>query len=135
MTPTVLNFAVVLAISAVSLAPGLPLWVKGAAFAVAAVFGLGVALRSVLAIALPRAGSGPPHWSDLWCYGVAPFAIHLALVFVIVAAVWASANWSPYAMGALLLALLLLGVRNAWDLVTWIAPARGSARAPADPPA
>jgi hypothetical protein len=57
---------------------------------------------------------------------VAPLVIHISLAVVIVATVAGPPRWAPYGMGGLLLLLLLLGVRNAWDLVTWIAPARGS---------
>ena len=38
----------------------------------------------------------------------------------------AGLGWAPYAVAANTLALLLIGVRNAWDLVTWLAPS-GSA--------
>jgi hypothetical protein len=64
----------------------------------------------------------PPHWSDLWCYGVAPVGIYLGLTGVIAAAFWGRSSWAPYAMGGLLLSLLLLAIRNAWDLVTWMTP-------------
>jgi hypothetical protein len=63
------------------------------------------------------------HWSDLWFYGVAPFAAYAVLG---VADVGALAHW-PYAIYIValsLLALLLLGIRNAWDLATFLAPRR-----------
>jgi len=45
------------------------------------------------------------------------------LLFVAVAAgVWADAAWTARAMAGVLLALLLLAIRNAWDTITWIAP-------------
>ena len=34
---------------------------------------------------------------------------------------------APHAFAALLLLLMLTGIRNAWDLVTWIAPKRPGA--------
>jgi hypothetical protein len=130
MTPTVVNFAVVLSVSAVCLAPGLPLAGRCAAFAVATGFGLVNAVRACWGIAHPRRIAAPPHWSDIWTYGVAPLVIHLTLAVVIVATVMGPARWTAVGMGALLLVLLLLGVRNAWDLITWIAPARGPTAPP-----
>ena len=35
------------------------------------------------------------------------------------------AGWAVHANAALLLALLLIGIRNAWDMITWMAPMRG----------
>jgi hypothetical protein len=131
MTPTVVHFAGVLSICAVALAPGLPAPARGGAFGVFALAGLACAVRACVGIARPRKGAEPPHWSDLWFYGAAPVAIYLALTAVDAAASWTRAPWAPHAMAALLLVLLLLGIRNAWDLVTWIAPARGEAAADA----
>ncbi len=39
--------------------------------------------------------------------------------------VWAAPALAPCCIGFVLLGLVLLGVRNAWDLVTWIAPRVG----------
>jgi hypothetical protein len=129
MTPTVVNFGVVLSVSAISLAPALPMWAKGAAFAVAAAFGLGYALRACFGVAVHHARRALPHWSDVWFYAIAPAVIHLALAGVIIGVFWAPPRWLPYALAGLLLVLLLLGVRNAWDLVTWIASGSGAAQA------
>jgi hypothetical protein len=64
------------------------------------------------------------HWSDRWFYGVAPFAAYVVLG---VADVGVLARWpyAVYAVSVSQLALLLIGVRNAWDLATWLAPRRG----------
>jgi hypothetical protein len=62
-----------------------------------------------------------PHWSDLWCYGAVPLLLYLLLGATAVAA-FQGARWASYAFAADTLALLLIGVRNAWDLVTWLAP-------------
>ncbi len=123
-TPIVVNFAVVLATSAVSLAPGLPSPARGVAFGVIVLGGFFYAARSCAEIAKARRGEDPPHRSDFWCYGAAPTAIYVALGGVICAAFWGRTAWAPTAMAGLLLALLLLAIRNAWDLVTWIAPSR-----------
>ena len=57
-------------------------------------------------------------------YGVTPAAAYAGLA-ANTAGLWAGADWAAPAMAVLVLALLLIGVRNAWDLVTWMAPQRG----------
>jgi hypothetical protein len=122
MTPTIVHFGVVLAISAIAMAPALPLVPRGVAFGLFALSGLAASMRGCVGIAKLRKAPEPPHWSDLWCYGVAPVGMYLGLTSVIAACFWARWSWAPYAMAALLLSLLLLAIRNAWDLVTWMTP-------------
>lgn len=127
MTPTVLNFAVVLATSTVTTAPGLADPVMAAVLGLGVLVGLGNALWACVAIRALTPGSEPPHWSDFWLYGAAPAAIYLGLLATDIA-LWIQADWAVDAMAGLLLALLLFGIRNAWDLVTWMAPQRNSGR-------
>jgi hypothetical protein len=123
MMPTVVHFGVVLSVSAVTLAPGLPAVARGIVFCLFAIGGSAASIRASVGIGRPREGAEAPHWSDFWCYGAAPTAIYLGLVAVATAAFWAGTPWAPFAMAGLLLSLLLLGIRNAWDLITSIAPA------------
>ena len=127
MSPTVLNFAVVFCVAAVAVAPAFPIRPTAAVMGLGALFGLGDALWACAGMAKPRPGYEPPHWSDFWLYGAAPVAAHIGLAAGALA-LWSGAGWAPMMIAATVLALLLVGVRNAWDLVTWIAP-RG-----ADPP-
>jgi hypothetical protein len=131
MTPSLIHFAVVLSMSAVAVAPGLPIPVTAGLFAAVALVGLGNAVWATIGIAFRRLGPEAPHWSDVWLYGVAPSAIYTGLL---IAAVGLSEElaWAAYANAALLLALLLIGVRNAWDLITWMAPMRAALLASAD---
>jgi len=122
-TPSLVHFATVFSSSAVTMIPGLTLREAAVAFVVIAVAGLACALRSVIGILRAPAGSRPPHWSDFWLYAGLPAALYAALI-ASAAGDWANAAWAARAMAGLLLALLLLGVRNAWDTVTWIAPSR-----------
>jgi hypothetical protein len=122
MTPTIVTFGIVLAISAIAMAPELPLVPRGVAFGLFALSGLAASLRGCIGIVRLRKAPQPPHWSDHWCYGVAPVAMYLGLTSVIAATFWGRSSWAPYALGGLLLSLLLLGIRNAWDLVTWMTP-------------
>ena len=130
MTPTMVHFAVVLTAAAAAVAPRLPaVWVA-AVLALGALAGLGNGIRSWVGIlGLHREQTTPPHWTDLWCYAVAPAAIYL----VFAGAAWRVAARDPQApllLAGCEMALLLLAVRNAWDMVTWMAPGR----APESPP-
>ena len=117
LTPTVFKFASFLALSAVALAPGLP---HGAARALAA--GVGVVgvlnLGGVSAALLRRKAPVPVHWSDPWCYGVVPTLLFAAIALCPVLLDPADA---ARGVGAAAAALILIGVRNAWDLVTTLA--------------
>ena len=124
MTPTLVQFAVVLVISAISLAPldaGLQRGALALLALAALIFTLADTLRMFLA-----GGDGVVHWSDPWCYAVAP-AISYVLVGVAAMAGWA------LGLGALALVILMCGIRNAWDLITWLAP-RGPGPGATPPP-
>ncbi len=122
MTPTLFHFGVVLLISAIALAPGLSAATVGTAVALSAVAGLTFAATCTVRIAWGKMTQAP-HWSDLWCYGVAPGVAYLGLGAA-AAAVWVSPGSAAHATAFVLLALLLIGIRNAWDLVTWLAPSK-----------
>jgi len=124
LSPTALDFAVVLSVSAVAIAPGLPIAAMASAFAFISLVGLGFAIRSSIGIYRPPpAGIDPPDWTDFWMYGVLPAVIYVALLATS-GALGFELPGAPFVLAALLLALLLVGIRNAWDLITWIAPRR-----------
>lgn len=125
LTPSVVHFAIVLCVSAIAVAPGLGPAQTAALIGVAAVVGLARAVRSSIGINRPRSGMPTPHWSDVWMYGVMPAVIYVGIGGA-AAALWARAPGAAFATAVLLLALMLVGIRNAWDLVTWIAPTRGA---------
>jgi hypothetical protein len=127
LTPTAVHFAIVLTISAIAIAPGLPASVVGTMFAAVAVVGLALAIRSSIGIRTPPPpGIEAPHWTDFWMYGVLPAAIYLGILAAAVVLV-SEVPLAAAAMAALLLILLLTAIRNAWDLVVWIAPLRKDA--------
>jgi len=120
MTPIVFHFAVVIAVSATALAPRLP--APLAELAVAACAAVGALHMLVLCLQFGRKDfPAPPHWSDFWCYLALPGGIYLALGGT-VAAMLVNPGPAVYALGLVLLSLMLVSVRNAWDLVTWMAP-------------
>jgi hypothetical protein len=118
LTPTVFHLVSVLVMSALALAPTEPDispstimagWsVAGAAYAVWLAIGIG-RLQTL------------SHWSDLWWYGVWPAAIFVTLAVATVLVCIGFAH-AAYFAALCLLALLGIAIRNAWDLVTWLAP-------------
>src|ERR1700759_3180520 len=111
LSPTVFHFGVVMALSAVAMAPRVPGQAEAAIVLTAAVLGLGYAGRVVWRL---RRGEAPeaPHWSDLWCYGVAPSLAYAALAGSAMTA-WVRPALAPYGIALFLLVLLLVGIRNA----------------------
>lgn len=124
MTPTVFNFAAVLTLSGLALVPRLDGRTQLTVMALLGAYGFGyaVVINSQAIRALIRQGP-TPHWSDLWCYGVIPLGIYAGLEAMILTRM-AGVEWGTFGMALSLLALLLIAIRNAWDLVTWLAPRR-----------
>jgi hypothetical protein len=119
-SPTVFHMVSVLVISAVALAPAGVGDLQSMAVLVWA--GLGAAHALMCAVRLSRL-SNPSHWSDFWWYGFAPSAAYLVLA-VAAALTWVHIPYAAYLVAASLMALLVGAIRNAWDLVTWLAPRR-----------
>jgi hypothetical protein len=122
-TPTVFHLASVLVISALALAPdgegrSRAAMMLGWAF-------LSFVYTAVLAIQIRgiRSQAHQAHWTDPWWYGVAPSVAYLALAGT-TALAWARIAHATYFAALCLMVLLLVAIRNAWDLVTWLAPRR-----------
>jgi hypothetical protein len=122
LTPTALNFGMVMVISAIAMAPRLGPGATAVAIEVAVLAGLAGAVRACIGIRGMTSGEFEIHWSDFWCYGALPILLYLGLSGAALALCWRAA-WAAEAIAALLLILLSLNVRNAWDLVTAIAAA------------
>jgi hypothetical protein len=87
----------------------------------AALAGLGNAVRTCVGIAEFARDGNPPHWSDTPLYGAAPGVLYMILLGV-AAAIWLQAAFAAAALAGLVMVLMLLAIRNAWDLITWMAP-------------
>ena len=118
MGPIVLGVSFVLVLSAAALMPHIRGDQFAAIAAVVAAWGLARGIVSSVGIARLK---DEVHWTDLWFYGVAPSAIYVGLGLDALAfrLDWPCAR--PGLAGAVT-ALLLLAIRNEWDLITWIAP-------------
>jgi hypothetical protein len=117
MTPTVAHLAMVLTLSALATAPKLSLPATGALFLAGGAVCLAFTGRALFMLAVGSVKA--THWTDLWGYGVAPFAAALALA-ISAGAAWFAPDWAARGIAASIVAMLLIAIRNAWDLVTWI---------------
>ncbi len=120
MTPTLFHFVTVLVLSALAAVPGVTgMWE-------AAVLGpwalLGAVYSAIMGVEMrqnPLPDSG--QWSDVWCYGILPALMYLALAAAAWIA-WREAPQAPYAIAIGITVLTVIGIRNAWDLVMFIVP-------------
>lgn len=117
MTPTVAHLAMVLTLSALATAPRLSPTTAGVVFGACALTCLVFTGRASLMLITSAVKA--THWSDLWGYGLAPLATSLGLA-VSAASVWFAPEWAARGIAASVIAMLLIAIRNAWDLVTWI---------------
>lgn len=118
MTPIVFHLAMVLGVSAFTAAPHISAAHQGMVLGACALGGLANTYRVVHRLGVARTVT-PSHWSDIWWYGYAALTAYLPLLAG-AAAVWFAPSLAPELVGASLLALLFVAIRNAWDLVTWM---------------
>ena len=119
MGPVVLQVSFVLVLSSAALVPE----ITGTAFAgVCAVVALWGFIRGVMSLAGIAAIKDPEvHWTDKWFYGAIPTALFVARA-VVAWAFWSGQSWALTGAAAVITFILLLAIRNEWDLVTWLAP-------------
>jgi hypothetical protein len=124
MGPVVLHMSFVLVLSGAALAPGIDAHPFAAIVWIVALWGFVRALNSSLGIfRIWKQGGGEVHWSDVWYYGFLPACLYLAMG-VVAGALWKGVAWAPYGIAAVITGLVLLSIRNEYDLVTWLAPKR-----------
>ena len=119
MTPTVVMFATVLLTGAIATVPALP--ALAARALIGAVATGGILYGIWIIVGFRRNPDTAAHWTDIWFYAVAPTAA-FACLDLADALVWAAPKLTPYGVATVAIAMLLIGIRNAWDLITWIAP-------------
>jgi hypothetical protein len=127
MTPIVFHLCVILVLSAMALAPVLTASVFGIACGLAAVVGVAYGAYVFQGIFNVRA-EVTPHWSDKYCYGLGPTLAYVALALIAFGFL-RNREWTAAGVASVLVVLLLLGIRNAWDLVTYLAPKQSEAAA------
>jgi hypothetical protein len=117
MGPIVLGVSFVLALSAAALTPGIGRCQFAGITGVIALWGLVRGAMSTVGIGRFT----KVHWTDIWFYGVYPTALYLALG-IVAFAFWRNWAWAHDGLAVVITFLLLLAIRNEWDLITWIAP-------------
>jgi hypothetical protein len=120
VAPIIFHYAVVLVVSAISEVPGLQSWAVSLILAFCASAGLVYSAATTIRLCRRGWEDPIPGWSDKCFYGFLPTIIYVALVLA-ASAVWVVERKAVLAIGAIMLALLLLGIRNAWDLATTLA--------------
>jgi hypothetical protein len=120
MGPVVLQVSFVLVLSSAALTPGITAEQYALVAAVVALWGLVRGVQSTVGIKALK-GEDEPHWTDKWFYGVIPIFLFLALAEVAVG-FWRGEDWAVLGVAVVNTAILLLAIRNEWDLVTWLAP-------------
>jgi hypothetical protein len=124
-SPTVVHFCIALFVSAVMSVPWHTLEAIPILVAAGAIAGITVCTRSVI-LALRMSGYKPG--VDDWCwYAVFPLLTYVALL---VTSAWlrVAPVGGLYAIAAVVVLLIFLGIHNAWDVVTYIAISPDSAR-------
>jgi hypothetical protein len=124
VTPIVFHFAIVLLIGAVSAVPAIPPFIVGAILAACAAFGMIYSVATVFRLHNLRHDAAwrlpSPDFSDLFFYGYFPLLTYGGLGSA-AAFTWIDPRNGAYVIAAVLLVVLLIGIRNAWDLATTLA--------------
>jgi hypothetical protein len=123
MGPIALHLSFVLVLTAAALAPDITPTQYALIALVVALWGIYRGIVSTVGIARLRWAEDPPHWTDKWFYGVFPTVLSLGVAEV-AWAFWAGEPWAVDGVAAAVTAILLLAIRNEWDLVTWLAPSK-----------
>jgi hypothetical protein len=122
MGPVVLHMSFVLVVSGAALAPGITPSRFALLAAVISLWGFGRGVFSIVGLTrLWKDKAAHVHGSDIWYYGVIPCILYIAMAGV-AAAFWAGAGWSTYGLAAVIAGLVLISIRDEYDLVTWLAP-------------
>ena len=117
-SPTIVHFCAALLISAILSAPWHTLHAAGVALAIVGAAGI---IYSLLVVRHARAQTGyQPDAADMLWYVISPLVLYSAWTIsaVLLALHYAAAL---FAIAAIALLLLFLGIRNAWDSVTYVA--------------
>jgi hypothetical protein len=122
VTPIILHFGQVLALSAFLSMPHPSILALSIGFAAAGI--LGLTWSGIILFHIPRnSGDYEPVWED-WLWNV--ILPLLAYLFMLAAAfaVWQHTAGALYTIAASTLALLFIGIHNACDIAVWITLAR-----------
>ncbi|HEX9038071.1 MAG TPA: hypothetical protein VF808_13890 [Ktedonobacterales bacterium] len=117
-TPTVVHFGTAVVVSALLSAPWPALWQASLALALVGI--AGIVYCAVVSRRMGRPVTYAPVAEDWIWFVIVPLVAYIA---VLGAALFLPDSPTPalFALGGALLLLLIMGIHNAWDLVTFIA--------------
>lgn len=121
-TPIVAFFATVLTVSLIVLIPGLTPAAAGIMFVIIGAGGVAYMMSTGVQRQWREMELGLDDW---WWYIALPVLGYVALA-ASAAAMWYAAPWALYVAGAAALLLLIVGIRNAWDVVITIVQHAGT---------
>jgi MFS family permease len=130
-SPTIVSFSVVLALSALGVMPiqNPHHWTQLWALAGAA----GLVYSLFILFCMTRQSKYKPEVSDLVYFGILPcfgYALIAAAAYIL----HRGSPWAPFLFAAALLLLLLAGIRNAWDTVTYHVSSKSEPKSEFAPP-
>ncbi|MHB8433249.1 MAG: hypothetical protein ACYDCA_06555 [Candidatus Tyrphobacter sp.] len=120
-SPTVVHFCAALLISAVMAAPWPSLVPLGAVLALVGVYGIAYAMRVLMR--MTRLTSKSPYFpgfDDWFWYSLMPLATYVAILIGAVLLVVAPRD-ALFVLAGGTVVFIFMGIRNAWDTVTYIA--------------
>lgn len=112
MSPIILHYTFILFVSLIALIPGMADWALAAIIAIAALAGLGFSIVVLIGV-LHSAGSD---LADRFGYGGSPLAAYAAALAA-AGFLFAHSAVGPNLLAGALILLLLVNIRNAWDLM------------------
>ena len=119
-TPTVVHFGAALLIAAVMLVPWRDLHHTAVLLAIAGAGGVAFALRVMMNTKRLNSSSYVPDTEDWVWYAIIPMVAFCTMLGGAVALPFATTQ-ALYAIAAASLLLVFIGIRNAWDVVTFLA--------------
>ncbi len=137
ITPTIVHFGGVLAFAAFLNMPHQRVASLSAGFAVAGIAGL--IYGGFIAANMRRVGSAYVPVLEDWIWNVILPTLVYAGLLVVAVLIWYEPMPALYAVAALSLIMLFIGIRNAWDIAVWMTvykqrePNDSANRADADP--
>ncbi|MBI1214032.1 MAG: hypothetical protein GC190_21430 [Alphaproteobacteria bacterium] len=119
ITPVVFHFGVVLVTSLLAAVPKISPGILGLILALGTALGLGYGTTTAIRLFRLDWSRDAPDLSDKFFYAIAPVIAYAALGIAALY-VWFGPEDAPYVIAIVLILLLALGVRNAWDVATAI---------------
>jgi hypothetical protein len=117
VTPTIVHFGTVLALAAYLTVPRQSVINLSVGVAAAGVAGL--SYIGVVAVSMHRVSSQYAAVYEDWLWNVIVPAVVYGVLLAMAFLAWSHLEHSLYGVGAVLVLLLFIGIRNAWDVAVW----------------